>query len=441
MTGFVLDEQGDWFEDELAFSRRLVLPGWRCMDVGAAYGCYALSLAPRVGPDGEVIAVEPHPTLVDALRQSIGLAGRLGRIQLESCALASSEGEGVLTDPRDPEMATLSTDGVYEVRVTTVDGILAGKPPVDYLKVDIEGDGASVLTGAHRCLSSGRTIVQFVIRQNGLYQARSSECLMSHGYLLHRLVPGLGLLVPLLPGEGMDPFAINAFALPMDRMDELRTRGLVVGVIDITSKLPEGIKVQGVIDRLAESPWISRFCSAWGPNAIVPGWEHQRRAVAMMVVASDEAFSSDYRAACLAQSLFASRRALNAAMTGSRLATAVRIMCAQGMRSEACRALEAMQPIANASDSDIISAFGEPFLLPMAMHESLTFESLPDMVRCAILESTAFISTYSAYFHGASRLQNYERMAKLPVHSPRVDRVLSMLRAVNQRQAPIALRL
>jgi len=49
MTSYVLLEQGDWFEPDLAFVRGFLRPGDAVVDVGACFGVYALSTAARVG--------------------------------------------------------------------------------------------------------------------------------------------------------------------------------------------------------------------------------------------------------------------------------------------------------------------------------------------------------------------------------------------------------
>ncbi len=42
MTRYVIEERGDWFEDEIRFVRKLLLPGQLVLDVGANYGVYTL---------------------------------------------------------------------------------------------------------------------------------------------------------------------------------------------------------------------------------------------------------------------------------------------------------------------------------------------------------------------------------------------------------------
>lgn len=70
ITSYVLQEQGDWFEDEIKFLRELVDPGDVVVDIGANYGVYALSLARKVGASGQVWAFEPALETAMLLRES-----------------------------------------------------------------------------------------------------------------------------------------------------------------------------------------------------------------------------------------------------------------------------------------------------------------------------------------------------------------------------------
>src|SRR5688572_23160072 len=86
ITPYVLQEQLDWFEDEIKFLRRLLRPGQHVIDIGANYGVYALSMARAVGPTGRVWAFEPASSTAGLLAQSIA-TNDFGHVVLEQCAL------------------------------------------------------------------------------------------------------------------------------------------------------------------------------------------------------------------------------------------------------------------------------------------------------------------------------------------------------------------
>ena len=52
MTPFVLQEQNDWFEDEMKFMRHFIKPGMKIIDIGANYGLYTLTIAKLAGESG-----------------------------------------------------------------------------------------------------------------------------------------------------------------------------------------------------------------------------------------------------------------------------------------------------------------------------------------------------------------------------------------------------
>src|SRR5689334_11219087 len=75
MTTYVLLEQEDWFEKEIAFVRRVLRPGMRAIDIGANYGLYTLAMAQNVGPEGAVWSYEPASAASDCLRRTIARNG------------------------------------------------------------------------------------------------------------------------------------------------------------------------------------------------------------------------------------------------------------------------------------------------------------------------------------------------------------------------------
>ncbi len=79
-------------------------PGMRVADVGAGSGYYAVRLAPRVGPGGQVIAQDIVPRYLERLRS------RIEREGLSNVTLA-------LGDPHDPRLPVSSVDLVLLVHM------------------------------------------------------------------------------------------------------------------------------------------------------------------------------------------------------------------------------------------------------------------------------------------------------------------------------------
>src|SRR5512145_3343913 len=91
ITPYVLQEQQDWFEDEIRFLRRLLQPGQKVIDIGANYGVYTLSMAHVVGPEGRVWAFEPATNTARLLAEGIASNG-FSQVILEPSALSNACG-------------------------------------------------------------------------------------------------------------------------------------------------------------------------------------------------------------------------------------------------------------------------------------------------------------------------------------------------------------
>ena len=75
ITTYVLLEQEDWFEPEIAFLRQAVKPGMKIIDIGANFGVYTLCLAHTVGPTGHVWSIEPAENTARYVQKSIEING------------------------------------------------------------------------------------------------------------------------------------------------------------------------------------------------------------------------------------------------------------------------------------------------------------------------------------------------------------------------------
>jgi len=112
-----------------------VRPGLDVADVGAGSGLFSRIVAERVGPDGDVYAVDIAQTLVDHIAQTAREEG-LGNLHAR------------LGDPRDPGLAENSVD-----RVLIVDTYHHFEYPVEmlaHIKRALRPDGIFLLVEPHR---------------------------------------------------------------------------------------------------------------------------------------------------------------------------------------------------------------------------------------------------------------------------------------------------
>lgn len=428
LTPFVLREQGDWFEDEIRFVRRLVQPGMHVVDIGANYGTYTLSLAALVGVGGAVHAFEPAQQPIRMLRRSLAL-NRMPWVNLHEVGLSNHQGTASLATSANPELNSLSgqQDTQEEIKLTTLDDALADHPGrIAFIKMDAEGEEERILEGATRFLAKHSPVIMFELKHGTEINEGLCEAFMRRGFLIHRLLPGPGLLAPIPLGEPLDGFLLNAFAIRPESERELIERGLLVPLRAAVPEVVGQIKVQEVIDRFAASPWLAGIPLAWGPNSEVAGWDDHRRAVALAASVSQSGLPPAGQVGCLRQAFGSARRALAAGMTGSRIFTAARIAFDLGYRGEAIRLMQQLvRPLMERKE--IASAFREPFLLPLREHEGLAGLSLEQLVSVAALEAFAWKSGFSAYFTGPQMKPVFEHICTLPGHAARSDTTLRLL--------------
>ena len=211
LTTWVLFEQEDWFEPEVSWLRRVMLPGWKVLDLAPAGGVLAASLAARVGHTGQVVAIEPDHALRHRL-QKTRAANRLNHLYL--CEQAPS--------------------GV------SFDIIRTG------------ADGATVLRGHPEMLSHGNPIV--IVRLDAADPRASSdaaEMLRAHGYDLYHFLAAFKIAIPL-DVCFVDDFTSNLIACRGGPAADLATRGLLLRHSDLKA---ESVTLEGKDVGAQPDPW------------------------------------------------------------------------------------------------------------------------------------------------------------------------------------------
>lgn len=241
ISTWVLAEQEDWFEPELAFLRGVVEPGWQVLDVGANHGVYAASLARCAGPSGRIVAIEPQAAVVERLRLTVETNGLDGLAVVRS-AVADAPGTLELFGGRDSELASLVDDGsgiAERVPVATLPALARAQAidRPDLVKIDVEGVEERVLEGASAWLRDREPLVMFEVGKDAERNGRLVAQFEALGYRCHQLVPGLAALAPL----GSVPttsFTINLFACPPARAAALEARGHLIPAPPLQRRLP-----------------------------------------------------------------------------------------------------------------------------------------------------------------------------------------------------------
>src|SRR5215467_3940301 len=231
LTTYVLREQEDWFEKEIAFVRRAVEPGTRALDIGANFGVYTEALARGSAPTGHVWALEPATTTLAYLRQTVAV-NNFRQVEVVRLALSNRAGVANLGIDRNCELNSLSVKAgqpTEEVPIATLDGFAAasGLSGIDFLKLDAEGEELRILEGGEQFLRAESPLVMFEVKAGAEWQLRLPERFRELGYDIYRLVGPDRLLVPHGAADPLDAFELNLFACKADRAARLAARGLL----------------------------------------------------------------------------------------------------------------------------------------------------------------------------------------------------------------------
>jgi FkbM family methyltransferase len=136
-------------EDE-DFVWAVLRPGDRYIDAGANIGQLALAASQRVGPAGEVVAIEAHPEIHGYLEGNVAL-NETRNLRTLNYALGASPGEVAMTSRRSDDQNFVTEDGPLRVPLRALDELVAARP-TRLLKLDVEGYELPVLQGALRTL-------------------------------------------------------------------------------------------------------------------------------------------------------------------------------------------------------------------------------------------------------------------------------------------------
>jgi FkbM family methyltransferase len=165
----VLD--GLWETHVTQWLQQTLRPGQVFVDVGANIGYFTLLGGQLVGPQGRVVAVEAHPGLAELLRRNVVMNGLYGyvttwhraawsstttlqlhqRLNFSGASSIGAIGQDALDRLGD-------TEEMVAVQAVAVDDLLEGLPPVDVLKMDIEGAELQAFTGLARTLAASEKI-------------------------------------------------------------------------------------------------------------------------------------------------------------------------------------------------------------------------------------------------------------------------------------------
>jgi FkbM family methyltransferase len=161
----------DALELELEQLEKFLVPGGVFLDIGANTGIYTIKAAQffRVSGGGTVVAYEPLPEMLAELKHNVVLNG-FENIRLRSfCLGAKSCTAELWVNFARPSSSGLVSHDPAASRISTLvlplDEVfpLEKLERLDYLKIDVEGAEAQVLSGAAKTIEKYRPIIQLEI--------------------------------------------------------------------------------------------------------------------------------------------------------------------------------------------------------------------------------------------------------------------------------------
>jgi FkbM family methyltransferase len=209
---------------------RLLRPGDNAIDIGANIGYVTSIIAARVGPQGRVLAFEPHPGLCEELRKNVSAWGPSNaQVDVLEAALSDRSGRGSLCVPPGFQ----ENRGVSHVLTPCQNRANLAAFPIELRRLDDMWKdrnpiALAVLKGARRLLES-RLIQNIVFENFGGPDSQSVGLLREFGYTIWQLscelfgprlsAPGARKQPPWLPPNFL------ASLTPAVAEESLRPRG------------------------------------------------------------------------------------------------------------------------------------------------------------------------------------------------------------------------
>jgi FkbM family methyltransferase len=441
ITTYVLEEQQDWFEDEIQAVRRLVQPGQTVIDIGANLGVYALSLAQVVGQGGRVVAFEPAPATAELLRASARLNG-FDQLGVDQRGVAASSGQAHLAIGADSELNQLTDqiadDGSSEtISLTSLDAWRAETAQQDriaFIKIDAEGQELNILKGAAELLREESPLILFEIKHGMDLHLELVNAFAAAGYRSYRLLPGPLLLEPFnLEGE-IDGFLLNLFCCKEDTARQLAAQGHLIlappGGVSDPQPSPGPLEPSARHTwpaALGDYPYAAPLLEVWQARQSAPDTTTPTlgAALAFYALSCDSGEPPQRRAQALHQSVSLLRDICSSGTTPLQLASLARAARDAGQRVLAIEALDSLisaLPWMQAGD------FQEPFLAPWARFDTIPpGDSLPAWLMAGAIEAHETLRQYSSFFSGEQLRDRLAYAVDLGFPSAPLQRRLSLI--------------
>ena len=442
ITTYVLEEQQDWFEDEITAVRKLLKPGQTVLDIGANLGVYALSMAKVVGNKGRVIAFEPASNTAALLKQSASLNG-FNHLEVDPRGVGAQSGEAILSLDSNPELNQIVETFSVEtedsptseaIKLTSLDDWAANQSnleAISFIKLDAEGQELNIIAGAHQLLTTHSPLILYEVKHKSDMHLELVDAFEKIGYASYSLLPG-PLLLTRFDHSTPDGFLLNLFCCKEETAQQLEQEGLLARNPHSDSPLAAA-EHDHWLSNLETFPYAIPLCQAWLERWHARPADPVHQALALHALSNNPQEPPALRIQALQQCVEILKEACSSFRGPIHLASLARGALELGQRDlagEALRSLIGAIPYMNNED------FGEPFLSPCSRFDTINpGDSLQTWLMAAALESHATKSSFSSFFAGPAQREPLQYALNLGFDCPALQRRLNL---INRRFAPTA---
>lgn len=174
---------------------KVVRPGWVCADLGANIGYFTLLLGKLVGPTGQVIAFEAHPSNARLVSKNIQINNYIPWCKVENTAVSDGTKKHLKLYPGraiggSAEWNIIGKDVLGEIKkaimfvpACALDDYFPKRTRLNFIKMDIEGAEALALSGMQRILRKSHPILLIEFHNKKGWEGR--QLLYAAGYTLY----------------------------------------------------------------------------------------------------------------------------------------------------------------------------------------------------------------------------------------------------------------
>ena len=432
ITPYVLQEQNDWFEDEIRFVRKLLAPGQQVIDIGANYGVYTLSMAHAVGATGRIWAFEPASSTAKLLKESIAANGFESRVVVEQSALSHSAGTAELSLNANSELNALQASKDASVNSETVPLVTLDEcmaryqwQNIDFIKMDAEGEESNILAGGKAFFAQHSPLILYEIKAGSTLHFDLVKQFEALGYQSYRLVPNLNVLVPFDAAAPVDGYLLNLFCCKPDRAEQLKALALL---------LDEPAPLQAVESSpftwqqtIAKLPYGTALGPLWQQTVTEGASQDAEAALVLYAISQDDGQSMSVRFAALEASYNQLKDLCERDSSYLRLASLARVARDYGARAIAVHALQTLS--STIQKLNWVDA-SEPFLSPSNRFDTieLTPQTALNWVLASTLEELERLNAFSSFYAGMLARQRLESIRKLGFGSTEMQTRLHLLK-------------